>query len=212
MSEKITRLWYASYGSNLMENRFLCYIRGGKPPGALRTYAGCTDTTPPRRNESLMINAGLYFARQSKTWSAGGVGFIKPNADPQEKTFARSYLISAEQFTELVKQEIRWKGDFKINMEALVENGSIILNERSWYNKILFLGFLEGAPIVTFTNQHYLSRELNTPDEKYLLMIINGLRETWNLSNTDIEYYLKNKPGIKGTDMEKNLRKLLEEN
>lgn len=211
MNEKITSLWYASYGSNLLENRFLCYIRGGRPPGALRTYAGCTDTTPPRAKKSIMINAGLYFARQSKTWSAGGVGFIKPNADPKAKTFARSYLISAEQFTELVKQEIRRKGDFKINMEALVTNGSLILNERSWYNKILFLGFQDGAPVVTFTNQHYLSRELNTPDENYLLMIINGLRESWKLSNTEIENYLKNKPGIEGTDMENQLLKLLVE-
>ena len=41
-------VWYVAYGSNMSAARFGCYISGGRPPGARRTYLGCRDQSPPR--------------------------------------------------------------------------------------------------------------------------------------------------------------------
>lgn len=44
------QVWYASYGSNLSSRRFSCYLCGGRPPGAIRTYPGAHDRTAPAEN------------------------------------------------------------------------------------------------------------------------------------------------------------------
>ncbi|MBL0236650.1 MAG: hypothetical protein IPQ02_08595 [Saprospiraceae bacterium] len=41
MINKLDYIWYASYGSNLLEERFQCYIKGGMPKGSTKTYLGC---------------------------------------------------------------------------------------------------------------------------------------------------------------------------
>ena len=40
-------VWYASFGSNINVDRFLCYIRGGKPALSNDTERGCRDTRSP---------------------------------------------------------------------------------------------------------------------------------------------------------------------
>ena len=42
-------VWYACYGSNLLKERFLCYIRGGRPIGAQRTFYGCKNKKEPKK-------------------------------------------------------------------------------------------------------------------------------------------------------------------
>jgi hypothetical protein len=37
---RTTLVWYAAYGSDLDADRFRCYLHGGCPPGATRTYPG----------------------------------------------------------------------------------------------------------------------------------------------------------------------------
>lgn len=129
MNKQVQKIWYASYGSNLLEKRFSCYIAGGTPEGAQREYLRCTDKTIPEAKKPLTINHELYFARRSKTWHGGGVAFIKPTTNPEAKTLGRMYLITAEQFTEVVKQEVRLEGDLVINLDELINNGSLILDE-----------------------------------------------------------------------------------
>lgn len=89
-------IWYASYGSNLQKERFLCYIRGGKPKGREDTYKGCKDKTLPALDEKLYINRRLYFAKKSRGWKLGGVGFISNSIDDSARTLARMYLITKE--------------------------------------------------------------------------------------------------------------------
>lgn len=193
MIKKITKIWYASYGSNLFAKRFSCYIAGGTPPGAQRHYAGCSNRALPEANKPITINAELYFARRSKTWNGGGVAFIKPNTDPNTKTLGRMYLITAEQFAEVVKQEIRLKEDLYIDIDELVKKGSLLLDERSWYNKLLFLGYEDGYPILSFTNKDYLKDEINAPNEHYVKMVAQGLRETYGMAEKEVEKYLSGK-------------------
>lgn len=200
MTKKVTKIWYASYGSNLLEKRFSCYIAGGTPPGAQREYLGCTDRTLPEASKPISINHDLYFARKSKTWHGGGVAFIKPTSDPDVKTLGRMYLITAEQFTEVVKQEIRLEGDLIIDLAELIAKGSLVLDKRSWYNKLLFLGTEDGYRIFTFTNKDYLKDELNSPDKHYLKMIALGLRETYGMTDREIGEYLGSKSGQRAVD------------
>lgn len=113
---------------------------------------------------------------------------------------SKLYLL---QCTEIVKQEIRLKEDLFIDIEELVEKGSLILDERSWYNKLLFLGTEEGYPIPYFTNKDFLKDELNEPDERYLKMITKGLKETFGM--TDLESGGNNKTPITTSVKEKKI-------
>jgi hypothetical protein len=68
MPQETKHVWYASYGSNILESRFHCYILGGQPKGAKKTNPGpgCTDKTLPIAKEEVTINSELYFAKNAK--------------------------------------------------------------------------------------------------------------------------------------------------
>ena len=210
MKENFTRLWYASYGSNLLDERFSCYISGGTPRGAHRIYPGCTDTSAPIASKQIKINAELYFAKVSKTWSGGGAAFIRPDIDKEFTTLGRMHLITIEQFIELVKQEIKLEGELLIDFNKTIKETALDLQRPdSWYNKLMYLGTDEGYPIFTFTNMNFLAEEINPPNEHYLKIIIEGLKETYHLKPSEIEEYLRVKKGIKGTEMEGQLAELI---
>jgi hypothetical protein len=48
-------VWYAAYGSNVCQDLFLCYIRGGTPAGSKRNYVGCSDNSLPRDARPITI-------------------------------------------------------------------------------------------------------------------------------------------------------------
>lgn len=207
IKEKFQYVWYACYGSNLLEERFACYISGGRPAGSFRTYTGCTDRTLPAVSKSIQIKAELYFAKSSKTWSGGGVAFIWP--DENSLTFGKMYLITAEQFVELVKQEIRYEGTLELDLAQAVKEGYLITQPKTWYGKTLYLGSEKDIPIFSFTNIDYLKTEINAPNEHYLNKIILGLRETYGLTDEQILNYLSSKRGIEGKIFEQDLRDLI---
>src|SRR5690348_2984273 len=96
-------VWYASYGSNLCFERFLRYIEGGNLSGTGREYAGCRDKTHPRQSRPLRIRHELFFACNSHLWNAA-MGFVR-KAERESDTFGRMYLITDEQFDQVVRQE-----------------------------------------------------------------------------------------------------------
>ncbi len=203
------QVWYASYGSNLLEERFNCYIKGGQPKGSNNFYKGCTDKTLPTENEEIFIKRELYFAKKSKSWNGSGVGFIKTNFDENKTTLGRMYLITKEQFVEVVKQETKNNGDLSIDFEKAKKSGSVTFRENSWYGNLLYLGEQNGNPIFTFTNERNLNDKLNAPKKEYLSMIICGIKETYNLSDLEIKAYLEDIQGIKGNPIEKELEKII---
>ncbi|MBE7639430.1 hypothetical protein GUB10_03695 [Salegentibacter sp. BLCTC] len=209
MLQEEPKVWYACYGSNLLKERFSCYISGGKPANAKRVYPGCTNKTLPEKSKSISIGGELYFAKSSKTWSGGGAGFIKPDFNENIKTLGRMYLITQQQFVDLVQQEIKFEGDFDIDLKQVIKNASLDMKNNSWYGKIIYLGQEENCPIFTFTNEEYLKDEINSPHEFYLKIIIEGLKETYCMTNTEIENYLKTKEGIKGFPIETRLQQLI---
>ncbi|MFD1094352.1 hypothetical protein [Salegentibacter chungangensis] len=208
-NEKENKVWYACYGSNLLKERFQCYIEGGTPKNAKRTYPGCTDKNFSGISKPIRIPGELYFAKSSKTWSGGGAGFIRTETSNKEETLGRRYLISEKQFIELVQQEIKFDGEFHIDLEQVKQNGFLDMENGSWYGKIIYLAELEGCPVFTFTNEAYLEKEINAPHPFYLKIIIEGLKETYGMEETEIENYLISKKGIKGFPISEELKELI---
>lgn len=69
-------VWYASYGSNLNRDRFLCYIKGGKPKGSEKAEIGCEDKALPIKEATYIMHYPLYFAKSAVRWQNQGVAFI----------------------------------------------------------------------------------------------------------------------------------------
>ena len=119
------------------------------------------------------------------------------------------YLITPKQFIEIVEQETNHIGKLQINFKKAKEKGSLIIKEKSWYGNLHYLGEQNGNPIFTFTNENNLNEEINPPSEQYLLTIINGLKETYNLNEIEMKEYFENLNGIKGYEIEKKLTNLI---
>lgn len=203
-------MWYASYGSNLWEERFWCYIRGGQPQGAAKSYPGCTDKTLPTDKEEIYICSEMYFAKSSGNWEKGGVAFVKTNFDGDQRTLGRMYLITKEQFIDVVKQETDFKGELMIDFGKAISDGSLVFRESSWYGNIIFLGNQYDNPIFTFTHQSNIL-PTTKPSNNYLRTIVRGIHETYEHLNTaEIVDYLISKQGVAGNYSREDLEKLVE--
>lgn len=193
-------VWYAAYGSNLDRARFLCYLAGGRPPGAARTYPGCRDSTAPVAEAAVRIPHALYFAGESTVWG-GAVAFVE--AAPSQPgpgsraTFARLYRITWEQFAEVHAQD-NWSGDAHDGLPDLVA----LRAERAmqvgtgWYDTLLHLGDHDGAPVLTFTA---LGRDgigpLGAPTDAYVATMARGLADSHGLSPAEVAAYVSAAPG-----------------
>ena len=90
----------------------------------------------------------MYFAKKSESWDNGGV--IRTNFGSKIDTLGRMYLITKEQFIDVVKQETGDQANLSIDFDKAIENGSLVFKERSWYGNIIYLGTQYNSPIFTF--------------------------------------------------------------
>ncbi|WP_078428051.1 hypothetical protein [Alkalihalobacterium alkalinitrilicum] len=192
--QRKTYVWYASYGSNLSKDRFLCYIRGGKPEGSEKVEVGCRDQSLPLKEASHIMHYPLYFAQNSIRWQKQGVAFIGLTEDKQHRTYSRKYLITEDQFFDVVKQENNGI-ELDINLSEVKKKRYKTLRD-SWYGTILYIGEENGYPIYTFTADWDLDVPFSKPSKEYLSMIIEGLKRNVQLSNGEIINYLISKPGV----------------
>ncbi|KGX84127.1 hypothetical protein [Pontibacillus marinus] len=192
MSNKV---WYASFGSNLFRERFLCYIEGGQPEGSNRREVGSRDATLPVKDAPVSLPFSLYFAGYSDRWD-GGAAFIDTHYNENADTWGRMYLITEEQFEDVIRQE-NGISDLSLDWSALRANGNTLV-EKSDYGNLLYAGEREGHPIFTFT--HYLpmeEREITVPSKRYLAMLIRGFLEAYTDTPEACVDYLIEKPGVK---------------
>src|SRR5690606_35551595 len=140
---------------------------------------GCRDKTPPRAATPFSINHELYFAKVDEEWAHGGVAFILNDADTTHSTLGRKYLITLEQFTDIINQENDSDMPLLFDPGEGIEQGSVVIRKDVWYGKVLFLGMDDGYPIFSFTSEHDLVDEVNAPAVPYLTTLIKGLRETY---------------------------------
>ena len=120
-------VWYASFGSNILSERFACYLEGGRIEGMVRDMPGSRDPSPPtewRRWDDLPHR--LFFAHSSPTWDGGGVAFVDFGEDlrvagtpapaetervapatraPALGVSYRLYRVTLEQFNDVLAQE-----------------------------------------------------------------------------------------------------------
>ncbi|WP_163538713.1 hypothetical protein [Gracilibacillus sp. YIM 98692] len=202
-------VWYASYGSNLSRDRFLCYIKGGRPRGSEKEEVGCRDQSLPIDESTYIMHFPLYFAKESERWQRQGVAFIGLKKDEKSYTYSRKYLITVEQFMDVVKQENNG-AELNLDLQDVMKNGFKTFRD-SWYGTILYLGEEDGHPIFTFTADWDLDVPFNKPSKEYLSMIIHGLKSTLSLKNIEIIDYLITKPGVANNYTDNDMEKLIKE-
>lgn len=165
-------VWYVSYGSNMLKERFMCYIQGDSYEDSSYRQA-CEDTTPPLAVKTVEIPYDMYFGNTSGSWHDCGVSFL----DTTQKGYALgvAYLITKEQFDHVAEQE----------------NGGDFPGNGKWYTDIIDLGTIDGIEIKTITNNNL--REYNEPCIEYLETLLKGIKENWpDMADEDIEDYLNN--------------------
>lgn len=208
-----THVWYASYGSNLNEDRLLAYIQGGSPPGSTRKYTGCTDKTRPEESIPIRVHGFRpHFALNSSVWG-GGIAFIG-DADEDASFLGRAYLISIEQYDEIVAQE----NGLSVKMSSPVDLTKTLATGRDSqglgaYETNLHIGDYRGAPVLSFTSPFTVQEALtgtgtvqrrtvgvgtsstNRPSAAYCRMIGSGLKETFGMSEVAQADYIRGCPG-----------------
>lgn len=191
-------IWYTSYGSNLSRHRFMAYIVGCRPPGDPDFHQpGCTDKTPPSLDIALKIPQSLYFARFSeRRWGGTAAAFITLEKG-DKPSLARAYLITLEQFKELVQQENAGVPIDKIELDIVGARqfGHSRMLPSGYYDELIYCGDRDGCPMLSFTASQNWT-EYTRPSESYLRMIFRGLQEAHHLSLEDAIDYLKNTPGV----------------
>ncbi|MBU6080994.1 hypothetical protein [Allobacillus halotolerans] len=183
-------VWYASYGSNINQDRFHAYIFGEIPPGGTVSEIGCRDQSLPLRAENVMIDFPMFFAKQSKRWDNKGVGFIDTTSNPDRPTYGRMYLITKEQYVDVVRQENN-DMTLEIDFDQLESKGEYVIDSNKMYGKVLDVGEKEGRPIYTFTHPNAIQpNERMTPSMTYLKVIGAGIKEAFEISTEElVDYY-----------------------
>ncbi|WP_067811082.1 histone deacetylase [Actinomadura kijaniata] len=189
------RLWYVAYGSNLHAERFACYLAGGRPAGGARHYTGCRDPRPARAQAPVTVPGGIYFAHRSLTWG-GGMAFYDP--DLPGRTAARAYLLTLQQFCDVMSQEMRRATGADPDLSRVLGEGRQRLGPGR-YETVLKIGERDGHPMLTFTAPHGVDgAELNPPTAPYLAMLGHGLREAHGWRPDRAAAYLAGRPGARG--------------
>ncbi|MBL8774905.1 MAG: hypothetical protein JNK12_03190 [Acidimicrobiales bacterium] len=187
-------VWYVSYGSNLHRARFQSYLEGGRMPGGLRADTGCRDPSEPLADAALHLPFPLYFSGESRVWS-GGVAFLDHDPHPDaRRTYARGYVITGEQFEDVVAQESK-RAHAAIDWKALRRDGRVAAGSGR-YDLALVVGERDGLPMVTFTHPSAMAANaLAAPVVGYLHMLAIGLRDAHGLDDAAVASYLCSHPG-----------------
>jgi hypothetical protein len=188
----VKQIWYVAYGSNLCRERFRHYLRGGRPEGSERDYPGCRDTTDPADSVGLTIRGCVYFAGHSSGWRAG-MAFYDPCADGE--VAARAYLITTEQFIDILAQETRRQPGLTVDLMPIFR-GDRYGKGVGGYPILVRVGERRGVPLVTFTRDRRTVPKLAAPSAPYLAAMARGLREVRGWSQTEINRYLSELPGV----------------
>ena len=97
-------VWYACYGSNINEERFMLYINK------------CVDKTPPLFSKTYKIPYHMYFGnRKSRTrWGDGAVAYLDDSKTGN--VLGKVYLITEEQFKDVQSQEKGYNKPLSLGM------------------------------------------------------------------------------------------------
>ncbi|SHL70048.1 histone deacetylase [Actinacidiphila paucisporea] len=188
-------VWYAAYGSNMDAGRLRCYLAGGCPPGATRTYPGARDRRVPVRSAAVELPGVVYFAGESPVW-LGGRAFYDPDADGT--VWARAYLVTVGQFSDIAAQEMHRLPGADLDLGAVLADGRAQLGPGR-YETLVRTGDLEGVPVLTFTAPWGAGDVAWTkPSAPYVRLIAAGLLDAGGWEADAIARYLATRPGALG--------------
>ncbi|MDQ3764507.1 MAG: histone deacetylase [Actinomycetota bacterium] len=176
-------------------HRLNCYLAGGTPAGALRTYSGCRDRRPPLRSTGYEFVGGVYFATDSATWG-GGRAFYDPELIGT--VAGHAYLITSGQFADITAQEMYGVPGQDVDLRPVLTTGRWELGPGR-YETLLHLGDLDGHPLLTFTAPwHAADIPWTVPSASYLRVLAAGLQEAHGWDVQRVAGYLAGSPGARG--------------
>jgi len=196
-SASMAPAWYVAYGSNLQQDRFACYLAGGRPEDAERTYVGCRDVTPPTRWEPMTVPGRLLFAGESLVWG-GGVALYDPEGD--DEVAGRAYLLTHGQLSDVVAQETRQDPGVDLGLASGVAGGTGL------YDAVVALGTYHDAPVFTLGSRR--RHAPTAPRPAYLRRVVRGLVETFGWDAAQCADYLGRAAGVRPTWTPAQLRDL----
>jgi hypothetical protein len=118
------------------------------------------------------------------------------DASARGEIAARAYLITAEQFVDVLAQEMRLEPGLDVNLSLVRETGWHSLGPGR-YQTLAHLGTRDELPMLTFTSAD-VDHRVNAPSAGYLRTIASGLRESHGWTRTAIGRYLAQFPGVGG--------------
>ena len=180
------RVWYAAYGSNLDPARFDCYLLGGCPPGATRTYPGTRARVPALDLRPFAMPGRLVFAWHSETWD-GAIAFHDPAGEGE--VLSTAYLLPAATFSDVVEQEMWREPGADLDLTEVLTHGRHALGPGR-YETLHLCGELDGHPVLTFSCPDPAALEPNQPAPAYVETMAGGLRAVHGLDDEAIEAYL----------------------
>ncbi|QII05496.1 hypothetical protein BH93_09005 [Rhodococcoides fascians A25f] len=187
------RLWYVSYGSNLLQERFHTYLTGSDEHSEFGAHPPAPAASLPTEQRWLWIDHALYFAGVSRRWT-GASAFVSTKVDPANRSVAHGYLIERTQFAHLAAVE---------NVVAAIDVGATeTLAVGQWsqlevdregesfrgkYDALLRLPDIDGIPAFTLTSS--IVREPGAPSSRYRSTIRRGLLSA--ALDVDVDAYLE---------------------
>ena len=199
-------VWYVAYGSNLLADRFDCYVAGGRPPGGLREYPGFRDPTPPLASVTETVRGGIYFAGESHAWT-GGTAFF--DSGLPGVVAARAYLIGRAQFGDLAEQEMLRTPATDRDLSVVLADGRHSYGPGR-YESLIRLGERDGLAMLTISAPWaWTDAPLAPPNADYLRIIARGLVESHGWDDDAVAAYLAAAPGIVGEWEMPQIRALL---
>lgn len=176
-------VWYASYGSNLLRERFEAYLLGGSVDGLDRTYPGGAGTRPASADRPLVLPGRLRFALDAPAWGEGGVAFWDPDGDGPG-VLARAWRVRLQQYLEVVHLENGGTSRAAAPWpESVLRDGEALLGG-SWYGRLVLAGHLDGEPVLTFTHPDPGALLARAPSHRYAEVVARGLVETFGPPGT----------------------------
>jgi len=196
------QVWYASYGSNMSAERLACYLAGGCPPGATRSYPGARDRTLPTDVRPLELAGCVYFAWHSATWG-GGIAFYDP--DGPGSSAGRAYRLTLGQLSDVLEQEMHREPGVDHDLDELLAEGATVIGDGR-YESLHVVGELDREPVVTFTSPEAMhAADHNEPAAAYLATMASGLVEGHGWGVDRVVEYLLDRPGIGTWDVDQLL-------
>jgi hypothetical protein len=190
-------VWYASYGSNMCADRLACYLTGGCPPGASRTYPGARDRTLPADMRPIELAGCVYFAWHSPTWG-GGIAFYDPEGPGS--SVGRAYRLTLGQLSDLLEQEMHRQPNVDHDLSELLEDGVAVVGDGR-YESLHVVGELDDEPVVTFTSPERMhAADHREPSSAYLATMARGLVQGHGWDGDRVAAYLLERPGVGAWD------------